>query len=98
MKPGSKALVAVKSGALTQRVHAKEDRPFLKLSSQRSIGRLEAKKNYVVLKNPRQSIVQPPARVTSANMPVRVSLRDNRGSDGSPLTPRVARVDNPDDI
>ena len=98
VKPGSKAVVVTqkKSGAMTHRVHAKEERT-LAFASQLQQSRQETKKNYVVLKNPRQSIAQPQARVTPANMPVRAAQRETRGNDGSPLTPRGARVDQPAD-
>ena len=98
VKPGSKAVILTsgKSGAMTHRVHAKEERT-LAFASQLQQSRLETKKNYVVLKNPRQSIAQPQARVTSANMPARAAQRERRGNGGSPVTPRGARVDQPAD-
>ena len=99
VKPGSKAVVltTTKSGALTQRVQTR-GKNSLQMSGQLR-SKAETKKNYVVLKNPRQSLVQPQARMTAANMPARAGQRDNRESDGSPLTPaRVARVDDPNDI
>ena len=53
VKPGSKAVIlaTAKSGALTHRVRAKEEHGLAFASHLHS--RVETKKNYVVLKNPR---------------------------------------------